>query len=168
MNSPFSSSILIPTLVSEHQLLNASYYNTVTGAGKSPTQQVSPFSKANITSCRIHPACPTHLLSLRRNVDHSCSTNCSGDPEDHSEGGQPWVRATHASRPGQTGPRGCAERAGEERGQPACTSEQGGGGWLRPEAAGEVSPHCRYAGGKRFAVPPAGAAHSGRPHLHDL
>lgn len=67
MNLPFSSSsILIPTLVSEHQLPNASYYNTVTRAGKFPTQQVSPFSKAGITSCRICPAGPTHLLSLRR------------------------------------------------------------------------------------------------------
>ena len=132
------------------------HITAVTRAGKSPTQQVSPFSKADITSCRILPACPTHLLSLRRNVHHSYSTNRSGDPENHSEGGQSRARATQASCPGQTGPRGSAEQEGEEWGQPACTSEQGGGGWLHPEAAGEVSPHCRYAGGKGLAAPPAG------------
>lgn len=114
MNLPFSSSILIPTSVSDHQLLNASYYNTVTRAGKSSTQQVSPFSKADITSCGIHQACPTHLLILRRNMDHSYSTNCSGDPENNSEGGQYQARATQASCPGHTGPRGCTERAEEE------------------------------------------------------
>lgn len=38
MNLVFGSSILIPTLVPECQLLNESYYNTVTRAGESPTQ----------------------------------------------------------------------------------------------------------------------------------
>jgi len=158
MKLPFSSSTLIPTFVSEHQLPNASHYNTVTRAGKPPTQQVSPFSKADITSCRICPTRPTPLLSLRRNTDHSYSTDCSGDPKNHSEGGQFRVKATQASCPGQAGPRGCAERAGEEWGQPACTCERGGGGWWHPTAAAEVSARSGYAGGKRLAAPPASSA----------
>lgn len=160
MNFPFSSSILIPALVSEHQLLNASYYNAVTRVGKSPAQQVSPFGKVDITSCRIHPACPIHLLSLRRNVDHGYSTDCSGDPENHSEGGQSWVRATQASC--QTGPRGSTEQAEESGGQSACTSEQGGGGWLHQKQQGRCHLTADRQEGRGSLF------HSGWPHLCDL
>lgn len=65
-------------------------------------------------------------------MHHSYSTDCSGDPENHSEGGQSQVRATQGT-----------------------TCLQDGGGWWHPEAAGEVSPHCRHAGGKGLAVPSA-------------
>lgn len=113
MNLAFGNSTLIPTLVPEHQLLNESYYNTVTRAGKSPTQQVFPFSKVHKTSCRIRPTCHIHLHSLRRNVDHSYSTHCSAwnDPENHYEGGQSHERATQERCPGQTGPRESAVQA---------------------------------------------------------
>lgn len=88
-------------------------------------------------------------------MDHSYSTDCSGDPENHSDGGWSQVRATQASCP-----RGCTQgRAQRRQGRngytlPALLSKVEKAGCIQKQQ-GEVSPHCRYGGGKGLAVPPA-------------
>lgn len=60
MNLPFSSSILIPTLVSKHQLLNASYYN------QSPELE-SPQPSRSLPSARLiqpHAESAPHALLI--------------------------------------------------------------------------------------------------------